>query len=433
MVTLFTIQFLCSQFFHNTFSYITSRPIINFNNTNIRLESDMCDKYFTGENPSYELVLSENQIPTTSIILDFELSCETVKLYFLDITYYFGNMLGSCIAYHFYEKVGSKISLFIFTLVQIICFFLFQCLNISSFNSIYFLYVNLFLLGFSEYIVINLLFLYICDIINLTHIPLFITIIISGRYLAGLIGTLFFHYLNLNWKTYISIIGGLNTLIFIIMFSYMESSPKAALRNNNYMNFIKHLLNISKKNKKNLKKEDFDFLLRFMDFEEQGEYDEFFHSISQKKINILKDEKNFIDDDEYKDLFLNIDPTNNFERKSTLKDDYLMSEENNKIGSVKTLFNETKMKDYSFFDFFKFIEHLTNFGILTFFWAVYNFIKSGLEATTNEIPEYYNHIEWSLLINIFGLISLFLIMLIYTAIQSSFHKILVSIQLLTFI
>ena len=110
------------------------------------------------------------------------------------IIYYFSNILGSCISYHFYEKVGSKISLIIFAIVQIISLYLLECLNISSIkNNLYFLYIDLFFIGFSQYIVINLLFLYICDIISLKLIPFFITIIVCGRPFAELFGVLFFY------------------------------------------------------------------------------------------------------------------------------------------------------------------------------------------------------------------------------------------------
>jgi len=435
MVSLFTLQYFCCQFFHVNFSHMTSKPIIYFNNTETRLDTDMCNKYFTGENPPYELVLSKEQIPTTSMILDFNLSCETSKIYFLDIIYYFGNIIGSCIAYHFYEKAGSKISLCIFTVMQFICFFLFQCLNISSiYNNIYFLYVNLFLLGFSHYIIVNLLFLYICDIINLKHIPLFITIIVSGRYLASLSGIAFFRYLKINWKNCMSMVGGLNVITFALILYYMVSSPKAALRNNNYMNFVRYLLKISKKNNKALKKNDFDFLVAFMGYKEKCEYEEFFHEFIDKN-NIMnnKDDNKIDNDDEYKDLFIKSDPIKDLERRNTLKDEYLMSEENNKIGSIKTLFNETRMRDYSFFDFFKFQEHLINFSVVTFLWIVYNLIKSGLDFTLNVFPQYYNTVGWIILINVFGLITLFIIMLLYTVKQSAFHRILISVELLTFI
>ena len=62
-----------------------------------------------------------------------------------------------------------------------------------------------------------------------------------------------------------------------------------------------------------------------------------------------------------------------------------MSDENNKIGSIKTLFNEMKMRDFSILDFFKFKNHLINFCILSFLWAVYNFVKYGIASTMSEI------------------------------------------------
>ena len=111
----------------------------------------------------------------------------------------------------------------------------------------------------------------------------------------------------------------------------------------------------------------------------------------------------------------------------------LLSDENNKIGSVNTLFSKVRMRDYSFFDFFKFKIHLINFFVLSFLWAVYNFIKYGIQSTLNEIPEYYNNTYWRLIIHILELITLFLIMLLYIINQKSFNKILISIELIVFI
>jgi hypothetical protein len=141
---------------------------------------------------------------------------------------------------------------------------------------LFILYPNLFVLGMSEYIIINILFLYICDIIHLSKIPMFITIIISGRPISCLLGIYFLTFLNLNWKTDLSFIAGVDIIIYVFILIYMVSSPKVALRNNNYINFIKNLLKISKINKKILLKKDFDFLLSFMNEKEKEEYESIF-------------------------------------------------------------------------------------------------------------------------------------------------------------
>ena len=118
-----------------------------------------------------------------------------------------------------------------------------------------------------------------------------------------------------------------------------------------------------------------------MDVKEKIEYDGYFnlflkHNIKSNSFDDkLLDEPEEDDEDEYKNLILKKNFTE-FERKTVLKDEYLMSDENNKIGSVNTLFSKVKMSDYSFFDFFKFQNHLINFLILSFLWAVYNFIIS---------------------------------------------------------
>ena len=440
IAVLFTFQFLCSQFFHANYSFLTSSPIIVVNKTELKPNPTFCSLY----NNTDQFEIAKNQIPTTSIIIDFQLVCQNTKIYFIDVVYYFSNILGSCIAYHFYEKVGSKISLCVFDAIQIVSFVILECLNINAIkNNLAFLYVNLFLIGFCQYIVVNLLFLYTCDIVKPEQIPIFITIIVCGRFLAGFFGIIFFEYLKLNWKDDVCIMAGLNLIIFIIILYYMESSPKAALRNNKYMKFIKNLINIAKKNKITLLKEDFDFLLPFMKKKEKTDYLNFFNKFSIEKINIKnktfdemeikhKDSDDDDDEEEDEDAFLKV-KIDEKERKKKIKDDYLLSDENNKIGSIRTLLNKTKMKDYSFFDFFKFKSHLINFTILSFLWAVYNFIKYGIEATLNEIPDFYYHSFWDIIIQGLGLLNLFLIMILYLINQNSSYKIVISIQLLTFI
>ena len=442
ILTLFTLQFLCSQFFHVNFAYITSEPFIKINGTEIQLNSVVCEEQLKGQDPiSFINENKDNQLPSSTIIIDYDLACETTKIYFLQIAYYLSNIFGACLAYHFYEKINSKLSLNLFTLIQIIGIFLLEFINIEGLKqNIYYLYILLFIIGFSQYVVVIILFLYICDIIKLGQIPFYITIIVSGRYLASLLGVLFFEYFTINWKHDMAIIAGFNLIILIILFFYMEKSPKAALKNNKYMNFVKNLLSIARKNNKSLKKQDFDFLLPFMSVEEKIEYEGYFNLFSRRNIKnrLLDDnlEENDLNEDdeenEYKDLMINSSNKEN-ERKTVLKDEYLMSDENNKIGSVNTLFSKVKMSDYSFFDFFKIKSHSINFSVLSFLWAVYNFIKYGVRSAMNEIPEYYNHWYWRLLVHLLELATLFCIMLIYIVKQSAFHRILISIELLSFI
>ena len=449
MVILFFLQFICSQFFHNNFPNLTSRPFIIINDTEIRIDPNICNKYFNDINPNNSIILRENQIPTTSIILDFELYCDNIKTYLISIFYYLGIILGSCISYNFYDKVGTKLTLSIFIPAQIICLFLFQLLNFDFLKkNIYYLYTNLFFLGMSEYIVINIILLYICDIILLSHVPLFITIIISGRPISYLIGIIFFNFLSLNWKTDLSIIAGIDIIIFIFILIYMINSPKVALRNNEYTNFTKYLIKIGIKNKKKLKKEDFDFLLPFMNQKEKMEFENIF--LYQKNVikeynidnidnlKMINEDKNIKKGNKNENNLVLIEPLIMEEEilfdkeDNNLKEDYLLSNDNNKIGSIRTLFNKTKMSDYTPLDLLRYREQLINFCILSFLWAVYNFIKYGLNSTTKKIPEYNNNIIWVLGKHLITLITLYFMMLIYISNYRAFHKLLVSIQLITF-
>ena len=452
IVTLFFLQLICSQFFHNNFSYLTSRPLIIINNTELRIDSYICDKYFSDIDSKNEIILREKQVPTTSIILDYKIYCENIKTYLINIFYYVGIILGSLISYNFYDKVGTKLTLSIFIPTQIICFILFQLLNLNNLkNNIYILYANLFLLGMSEYIIINILFLYMCDIIHLSNIPMFMTIIISGRPISFLIGIFFFNFCHLNWKTDLAILATADIIIFLLILKYMTNSPKAALRNNKYFNFMRNLYEISKKNKKYLTKEDFDFLSPFMNDNEKEQYENIFLMESNNILkNINNEDNNSINDNEiyfHKEKAINnvilnspllvnsdkLDENVIEDNYLILKEEYLLSDDNNKIGSIKTLFNKTKMNDYSPLDLFKFKSLLINFCILSFLWAVYNFIKYGLDSIAKKIPEYNDNIIWVLGTHIIGIISLYFILLMYISNIRAFHKILVSIQLITFI
>ena len=438
IVAIFAVQFLCSQFFHVNFTYLTANPIISFNGVDIKPNINWCKEHYDEKNSENQINLAGDQIPTTSIILDFELTCQKLEIYLIYIIYYSANILGSCLSHHFYEKIGSKISLIITAGIQIVSLFLLEIIDAIS-NKLIFLYIDIFLIGFNEYVVANLLFLYMCDIITFGQIPLFITIITCGRSFASLLGILFFRYIKLNWKHDMCIMAGIDVLILVIILFYMVSSPKAALRNNQYMNFIKNLLNLAKKNQRQLEKEDFDFLLRFMPPKDKDEYHRFFASFSPNKINNDNvenypadgDKSDEDEDDADKNLMLKEDE---LERKKTIKADYLMSDENNKFGSAHILlFHEIRMQDYSILDFFKFQNHLITFFIVSYLWVVYNFIKYGLQSTLNHNSDYYKRDYWIIIIEVFGLINLFIIMLLYLKTQKSFHHLIISIEILTLI
>ena len=442
IVTLFFFQFICSQFFHNNFPYLIARPFIEINNKEIRIDPYICKEFFNEKNSTDSIILRKKQIPTTSIILDFKLYCEHTKTYLISISYYLGIIISSFISYNFYDKVGTKLTLSIFIPCQNICLILFQFLNFGFLeNNLYFLYGNLFFLGMSEYIIINILFLYICDIIKVSDVPLFMTVIISGRPLSFLLGIFFFNFLHLNWKTDLAIMSSVDIIIFILILTFMINSPKAALRNNQYVQFTKYLYQIGIKNGKILSKEDFDFLLPYMTKKEIIEYENIFidRPINVKRIYKI-DNTNITNDNKILNeglIINNIDAiytnTNDEREEYNLKDDYLLSDNNNKVGSIQTLINKTKMHDYSPLDLFRFKSHFINFCILCFLWAVYNFIKYGLDSTAKEIPEYNNNIIWVIGTHIIGVISLYIIMLLYISNKSAFHRLLIIIELITFI
>ena len=440
IVASFFLLYICSQFFNNNFSYLTSRPFININNADIRLDPKICKQYFNDS--INDIKLNENQIPTTSMILDLKIYCDSSKIYLIKTFFYLGIIIGSCISYHFHDKLGSKLTLGIFIPNYIICLVLFQLLNFENIqNNYYFICGNLFFLGQSEYIILNILLLYICDITRLFYIPIFITIIISGKPISYYFGLIFFNVIHLNWKIDLLIVAGINLIIFVFTLIYMVSSPKAALRNKNYIYFTKNLLQISKKNNKKLNKKDFDFLLPFMNSKEIIEYESIFLDFSKIKndnidINAIIDDDNDSINDinnsfNIKDSSLFNDEPN--KGKISIKDDYLLSDDNNNINSYKNLFSKVRMKDYSPLDLLIFKTQAINFFTLSFLWAAYNFIKYGLDLTIKKIPEYNDTIAWETIIHLTELFSSFIVMLLYIKYKKAFQKILVTFQLITFI
>ena len=91
------------------------------------------------------------------------------------------------------------------------------------------------------------------------------------------------------------------------------------------------------------------------------------------------------------------------------------------------------MQDYTIFDFFKYQNHLITFFIVSYLWAVYNFLKYGLQSTLNHNSDYYKHDYWIIIIEVLGLINLFVIMFLYLKTQKSFHHLIISIEILTLI
>ena len=440
IVFLFILLYICTQFFNNNFAYLTSRPFINLNNTAIRLDPKICSQYFNDSIDGIEL--SENQFPTTSMILDLKIYCDNSKTYLIKTFFYLGIIIGSFISYQFHDKLGSKISLIIFVPFYIICLVLFQLLHYESIkDNYYFICINLFLLGQSEYIILIILLLYICDITQLYYIPIFITILISGKPISYYLGLIFFNVIHLNWKTDLMIIVGLSLVIFAIIVIYMVSNPKTALRNKNYITFTRNLLDISIRNNKKLNKKDFDFLLPFMNSTERLEYENIFFNLAKMKIDNVDINAIFDEDNENKDSS-NMD--SNLEDSSliddeiskgnkSMKHDYLLSEDNNKNNSYKNLISQVRLKDYSLLDLFTFKTQIRNFFTVSFLWGAYNFIKYGLDLTLKKIPEYNDTISWEIIIHSCELFTSFIVMFLYIKYKKAFQKLLITFQLVTFI
>ena len=419
---LFSLEFTFLQFFEHGVTFLQSKPYVFYqgHKESVKLDSEICD------NGDYKIDTSQ---PISSIVIDFEIYCEPSKIYLISICFYAGMIIGSCSSYLFADKIGRKKTLNIFIPIHIITSFLFELARKNLFeNSIYFLYVNLFLLGCSSYIIIITMLIYICEITKQETAPLFVTFVLAGRPLSGLLSSLFFIFTLYDWRHVLSIMAGFNIFLFLFIYFKICGSYIYALNNEHYPQFAKFLIQLSNLNGKNLVLSDFDFLSPYMSLEDRKST---YNKIEKVINNYSNDfENNLINKKDTNSESENV--TNITENKNALKDEYLIDDEDEKDRPVLSLFGKLKMKDYSPLDLLRFQSQIKNFAILSFIWGVSLIIKNGINLTWKNIPEYKNYYILIFFTYIAEYLCYYLIYLIYSSNQSAFHKLLVSIQLLSF-
>ena len=423
---LFSLEFMFLQFFEHGVTFLESKPFVYVHGSthSVALNSTICES-----NKNY--TIDKNQ-SSSSIVIDFEIYCESSKIYLINIFFYTGMIIGSCGSYLFADKIGRKLTLNIFIPFHIIVSFLFELARKNLFqNSIYFLYVNLFLLGCFSYIIIITMLIYITEITKQETSPLFVTFVLAGRPLSGLLSSLFFIFTNYDWRHVLSAMACFNILLYVFIYCKICGSPIFALNNEQYPQFAKYLIQLSNRNGKNLVLSDFDFLSPYMSLEERKST---YNKIEKEITNYSADlENNLINKKSTNPESERIVSFYNTENKNALKDEYLIDDEDEKDRPVLSLFGKLKMKDYSPLDLIRFQSQIKNFAILSFLWGVSLIIKNGINLTwknTTEYNDYYLLIFFTYVSEYFGY---YIIYLIYSSNQSAFHKLLISTQLLSFI
>ena len=429
ILILFTFQFILVQFFNTGLFFLSSKPYVKpkQDSKSVILNKELCD------NKNYDNDYSKTG---SSIVLDFKIECDWTKTYFISISLYIGMFIGSFISYIFADRIGRKKSLVIIIPIHILSLFSFELANNKIFDiefkyALYFLYFNIFFKGLSSRIIMVLLIIYICDIINQKDIPLFINVILAGTPISEFFSSYIFTFVDLNWRHILAIDAFLNIFLYILFLCLVVGSPMFCLNNEDYDNFVKNLMKISKFNKKTLHKEDFAFLKPYMS------------SNQQKSVFINFQEDNEEGDERennllYDDIYLEDNPDINikedliFQNKNDLKSDFLIQAKENKNEPYMSLFGHLKMKDYSPLDLFK-ESQIINFLILSYLWVASTIVRSGFNIYFKNIPEYKEDFIYYVIMLFGEFIGFIFIYQTFTRKLSSFHPLLVTLLLLNFL
>lgn len=443
---LFLFQFACSQFFTQALPYLEARPFafVNGKPESEQLTNEIC------KNADFIYIIDKTKV-VSSIIIDFGIYCDEFRISLISLFFYGGAILGSCFSYLFADKIGRRKTLLIFTPLHSIILIIFIFLEPNTIKyTLNFVYIILFLLGISSNIIIVVMIIYICEIIKVSDVPFFVTIIITGMPLSGYCSSSIFILSNLNWRQILFLVGIINLVIFFLMLYLLIGSPIFFLNNEQNSYFIKYLIQISLKNGNNLGKDDFDFLTPYMSSNDKRKTLGFFgireslsESTDEKDINIIDNDNDLaysfrdeITDNSFKIFSSSPVPENQGEKKQMIndvKEDYLNEDKWGFDKPYTSLFGQLKMKDYSPLDLFRFQSQTINFLILSYLWGISIIIKNGINLNWKKFPEYRDNHKVSLLIYFLEIIAYFFIYHTFSKKPTNFQKLLVSIQLLSFV
>ena len=433
ILILFSFQFICSQFFNRGLSFLETKPYVFYNSSEEShlLTQDMCLN-------RTKIKVDETK-KSPSIICDFEIYCDKFKIYFIKISLYSGMILGSFLSYNFADKLGRRKSLLIVIPFHILSLYLFELMKPVVFGknftyALYFLYANIFFKGFCSYLLMIIMIIYVCDIINQKRIPLFITLLLACLPFSESITSYVFNYPNFDWRHILAIIASFNIIVYFILIFLLVGSPMFSLNNEDFDNFVKYLMKISKINGKILKKEDFSFLKPYMSSRQKSSI---FSSLLDDENENENDinEGNFDENNLFRnDIDFELKPGGNLvkQQKNMLKEDFLEDYDKNEEKPITSLFGKLKMRDYSPFDLFR-KSQIKNFLILSFLWIVSMIIRNGISMIWKNVPEYQEYFYLSIFMFVGEFIGFFIVYKLFTKHISTFHSILVSLILLNFI
>ena len=426
---LFLIQLTCGEFFNQCLQFFEKSPYVFVNNS--KESVPLTHKICKNEKNNYKL--DEKRLPK-SIVMDYEIYCNELKIFSLGFMVYLGMVLGACSSYLFADKIGRKKTLVIFIPIHIFFLCTFKILTLKlGYFTLYLIYTNIFLLGICSQIIIVTMIIYICEIVKQSDIYIFVILIITGVPLSNLLGVLLFNIKNFDWRNSLLIIALINFIIYFFILFKLVESPIFSLNNEHFETFIFDLIELGKKNGIRLSLDDFEFLNPYMSRDKRKTiYKKFLEGINELNSNLInsKSETNLKIENE-EDL---LSSKSNYEMqsKNALKDDYLLSNDESNEQLLK-LFEKLKMKDYSPLDLIRFKKQIKNFLILSFLWLVTMLIKNEINLQSKYIKKIDEKIYLTILNYLFEIIGYYIILYLLLYQKIEFHDSLILLQIISFI
>lgn len=405
---LFLFLFSFSEFFRVSVPFIEAFPFILHNGKSIKLNYTLCDDI----GPS-NLKFDSNKF-ISSLVMDFEIYCDKSKVTLIAVFLYSGMLLGGLFSFLFADRYGRRNTL----LTMIPCYIAFSL-------AFYFLKMNywismvlLFLIGSNSYIIMITLLVYICEIVYYKHIPIYITIIVSGLPLGGILNNFLFDYFNnSNWRWVVLIHVSLVFVFYVLLLLYIVESPIYYFNNGDFKRFKENLNKIAKKNHgAYLQNEDFDFFsnviisLPPMNNANLNIDNDPLFPPEKETTNLIPEEPLLVKEHEPERLCINSNKPKDY--TSNLK---------------------FKMKDYTPLDLLRYKSQITNFLVLSYLWILSEIILHGLNIQSQNLYDNNSFNYYICFISfIVDLIGYFITLALVMNNHFGYHKTLVLLQLLSF-
>jgi MFS family permease len=194
----------------------------------------------------------------SSLVTDFDIFCSEHLTGFIGSILFFGVMIGSFLSHFFSDKLGRKRTVILFSFIYSINMMVFLFIN-----NLYILYFFLFSAGLIYSIIILSGILLVNEVLDVSLIAIYTTIIYNAYPFFGAFYTILFRELN-NWRIIFLIIGFIHFVFTFCLTMFIEESPRFLFGQKDIKSLYKCLCKVSTINGIDFKytEEEFDFIIR---------------------------------------------------------------------------------------------------------------------------------------------------------------------------